>query len=101
MIRAVASAAGAQLLLTPERHRQALRDLARIRTPLLTILFEDDELNPTDPGTMERVMRKVKTGRMVVIPAGPETEGHRTQVNASVCREHVRRFMETIARLCL
>jgi homoserine O-acetyltransferase len=73
-------------------------DLHKIRAPVLTILFEDDELNPTTLGTMERVMPKVKMGRMVVIPAGPETEGHRTQVKASVWREHVRRFMETIAK---
>ncbi len=73
-------------------------DLAKIRAPLLTILFEDDELNPTTLGTMERVMPKVKTGRVVVIPAGPETEGHRTQVKASVWREHVRRFMATISK---
>lgn len=73
-------------------------DLGKIRAPLLTILFEDDELNPTNLGTMERVMPKVKTGRMVVIPTSQETEGHRTQVKASVWREHVRRFMETIAK---
>ncbi|HEX7283297.1 MAG TPA: hypothetical protein VF239_14665, partial [Vicinamibacterales bacterium] len=66
--------------------------------PLLTILFEDDELNPVNLGTMERVMPKVKTGHMVVIPTGKETEGHRTQVKASVWREHVGRFMETIAK---
>jgi hypothetical protein len=47
---------------------------------------------------MERAMPKVKTGRMVVIPAGPETEGHRTQVKASAWREHVRRFMEAIGK---
>jgi homoserine O-acetyltransferase len=73
-------------------------ELGKIRARLLTILFEDDELNPTNLGTMERVMPKVKTGRMVVIPASPETEGHRTQVKASVWREHVRRFMDTIAK---
>jgi homoserine O-acetyltransferase len=73
-------------------------DLHKIRAPVLTILFEDDELNPTTLGTMERVMPKVKTGRMVVIPAGPDTEGHRTQVKASVWREHVRAFMTAIAR---
>ena len=73
-------------------------DLQKIRVPVLTILFEDDELNPANLGIMERVMPKVKTGRMVVIPAGPETEGHRTQVKASVWREHVRRFMDTLPR---
>jgi homoserine O-acetyltransferase len=73
-------------------------DLGKIRAQLLTILFEDDELNPLNLGTMERVMPKVKTGRMVVIPASKETEGHRTQVKASVWREHVRQFMDTLAK---
>jgi homoserine O-acetyltransferase len=73
-------------------------DLHKIRAPVLTILFEDDELNPTTLGTMERVMPKLKTARMVVIPAGPQTEGHRTQVKASVWREHVRRFMNAIPK---
>ena len=73
-------------------------ELGKIRAPLLTILFEDDELNPLNLGIMERVMPKVKTGRMVVIPTGKDTEGHRTQVKATVWREHVRRFMDTIAK---
>jgi homoserine O-acetyltransferase len=73
-------------------------DLGKIRAAVLTILFEDDELNPVNLGTMERVMPKVKTGRMIVIPAGKETEGHRTQVKASVWKEHVRRFMDSIAK---
>ena len=73
-------------------------ELQKIRARVLAILFEDDELNPTNLGTMERVMPKVKSGQMVVIPAGPDTEGHRTQVKASVWREHVRRFMDTLPR---
>jgi len=73
-------------------------DLGRIRAPVLTILFEDDELNPTNLGTMERLMPQVKTGRMVVIPEGPETEGHRTQVKASVWRQHVQTFMDTLRK---
>ena len=73
-------------------------ELGKIRAQVLTILFEDDELNPVNLGTMERVMPMVKTGRMVVIPASKDTEGHRTQVKASVWREHVRRFMDSIAK---
>lgn len=73
-------------------------DLGRIRAPLLTILFDDDELNPTNLGIMERLMPMVKTGRMVVIPAGPYTEGHRTQVKASVWRHHIQAFMETLRK---
>ena len=73
-------------------------DLGKIRARVLTILFEDDELNPTTLGIMERVMPKVKGGRMVVIPAGPQTEGHRTQVKASVWREHLRRFVDDLGK---
>jgi homoserine O-acetyltransferase len=71
-------------------------DLERIRARVLTILFEDDELNPTTLGIMERVMPRVARGQMVVIPAGPDTEGHRTQVKASVWRHHVRAFMDRL-----
>jgi homoserine O-acetyltransferase/O-succinyltransferase len=73
-------------------------ELEKIRARVLTILFEDDELNPVNLGTMDRVMPKVKAGRMVVIPASKETEGHRTQVKAAVWLEHVRRFMDTITK---
>lgn len=72
--------------------------LAAIRARVLTILFEDDELNPVNLGIMERVMPKVKSGQMVVIPAGKDTEGHRTQVKASVWQEHVRRFMDSLGK---
>lgn len=41
-------------------------------------------------------LHPVKTGRMVLIPASPETEGHRTQVKASVWREHVREFVRSL-----
>jgi homoserine O-acetyltransferase/O-succinyltransferase len=68
-------------------------ELERITAPLLTILFADDELNPPELGTMERLMPRVKNGRMVLVPAGPNTEGHRTQVKADVWREHLRTFM--------
>jgi homoserine O-acetyltransferase len=73
-------------------------ELERITAPLLTILFADDELNPIELGTMERVMARVKNGRMVVVPEGPQTEGHRTQVKAEVWREHLRAFMNAVPR---
>ena len=71
-------------------------DLERITAPLLAILFADDELNPPEVGTMERVLARVKNGRMVLVPAGPQTEGHRTQVKAAVWREHVRAFVKAL-----
>jgi homoserine O-acetyltransferase len=73
-------------------------ELGKIRARVLTILFEDDELNPTNLGIMEPLMPKVPSGRMVVIPAGRDTEGHRTQVKASVWRHHLRAFMEALPK---
>jgi homoserine O-acetyltransferase len=72
--------------------------LERITAPLLTILFADDELNPPELGTMERLMARVKNGGMVLVPAGPQTEGHRTQVKAEVWREHVRAFLDRVLK---
>jgi homoserine O-acetyltransferase len=71
-------------------------DLEKIQAPLLSILFADDELNPPELGIMQRLMPRVKTGRMVLVPAGPETEGHRTQVKAEVWREQLRQFMNSL-----
>ena len=71
-------------------------ELERIQAPLLTILFEDDELNPPELGTIDRAMPRVKTGRLVLVPAGPDTEGHRTQVKAIVWREHLRAFLNAV-----
>ena len=71
-------------------------DLERIQAPLLAILFADDELNPPDAADLPGVMRRVPHGRLVVIPAGPETEGHRTQVKASVWRRHVAEFVAAL-----
>jgi homoserine O-acetyltransferase len=73
-------------------------DLGNVRAPVLSILFEDDELNPTNLGILERVMPRVKTGRVVVVPASAETEGHRTQVKASVWKQHLQAFMDSLSK---
>jgi homoserine O-acetyltransferase len=62
------------------------------------VTLEDDELNPTTLGTIERLLPPVKTGRMVVMPAGPDTEGHRPPVKAIAWREHHRAFMDGLKK---
>ena len=69
-------------------------DLDKIRAPLVTILFADDELNPPELGVMEGLIKRVRNGKMVLIPAGPNTYGHRTQVRADVWREHLRQLLD-------
>jgi hypothetical protein len=45
---------------------------------------------------MERLMTRVKNGKMVLVPAGPGTYGHRTQVRAEVWREYLRQFLNAL-----
>ena len=56
--------------------------LERIRASLLAINAADDERNPPETGIMEREMKRVKNGRLFLIPASDQTAGHGTTGNA-------------------
>lgn len=71
-------------------------EVHRITAPLLAILFADDELNPIELGAIEPLIARVPQGRHVVVPAGPATEAHRTQVQASVWAAHVAAFLSSL-----
>ena len=71
-------------------------NLHLVTAPVLAILFEDDELNPPELGIMARVMPRVKNGKLTLIPAGPQTEGHRTQVKATVWRDQLADFLRSV-----
>jgi homoserine O-acetyltransferase/O-succinyltransferase len=71
-------------------------ELEKIRAPLLAILFQDDELNPPELGIIEREMAKVRGGRYVVVPPGPRSEAHRTQVQSALWSEPLAAFMASV-----
>jgi homoserine O-acetyltransferase len=71
-------------------------DLEKMKASLLTILFADDELNPPELGVMDGLMARVRTGKMVMVPAGPATEGHRTQVKAEVWSKYLSEFLNSL-----
>jgi len=75
------------------------KEVAAITAPLLAILFADDELNPVELGVIEPLIAQVARGRHVVIPTGPATEAHRTQVEASVWAAHLGRFLDSLPAL--
>jgi homoserine O-acetyltransferase/O-succinyltransferase len=52
--------------------------LERIEAVVLAINAADDERNPPELGVMEPEMKRLKHGRLVVIPASAETRGHAT-----------------------
>jgi homoserine O-acetyltransferase len=74
-------------------------EVGRITAPLLAILFADDELNPIELGVIEPLIAGVPQGRHVVVPAGRDTEAHRTQVKASVWAAHVAAFLKGLPPL--
>ncbi len=50
--------------------------LEKIRAPLYAVNTADDEVNPPELGILEREIKKVKKGRYILIPTGPNTHGH-------------------------
>ena len=52
--------------------------LERIQAALLAINSTDDERNPPETGIMERELKRVKNGRLYLIPASEQTIGHST-----------------------
>ena len=63
--------------------------LAGIRAPLLAINSADDLINPPELGILEREIRRVKLGRAVLIPMGPQTRGHGTHTMAAVWKQEL------------
>ena len=42
----------------------------------MAINSADDERNPPETGTMQRELKRVKNGKLYLIPASEETRGH-------------------------
>jgi homoserine O-acetyltransferase len=63
--------------------------LEKIRARVLAINSADDERNPPELGVMERAMQRIKNGRYILIPIGPETRGHGTAGLARLWKHHL------------
>jgi homoserine O-acetyltransferase len=72
--------------------------LERIEAPLLAINSADDERNPPETGIMERELKRVKDGRLYLIPASAETRGHGTTSNAKFYEQQLRAFLAEVPR---
>jgi homoserine O-acetyltransferase len=69
--------------------------LERISAPLLAINAADDERNPPETGLMERELKRVKNGRLYLIPASEQTSGHATTGNAKFFAQQLLEFLQT------
>lgn len=70
--------------------------LERIRAPLLAINSADDERNPPETGLLADALRRVKTARLLLIPASAETRGHGTTGLAKFWKDPLKDFLRNI-----
>ena len=68
--------------------------LGRIEAALLAINSADDERNPPDTGILEQAMKRVKTGRLLLIPASADTRGHGTTALAKFWKRQLQDFLD-------
>lgn len=76
----------------PEPH------IDKIEAALLAINSADDERNPPELGLLEAAMKRVKNGRALVIPGGPDTGGHGTAMQANLWAKDLAAFMAKTPR---
>ena len=69
--------------------------LERIAATVLAINSADDERNPPETGITAQAMKRVKNGRLYLIPASAETRGHGTVGMARFYTDELRALLET------
>ena len=69
--------------------------LERIEATLLAINAADDERNPPETGVTDAALKRVKNGKLYLIPASTETRGHLTTGNARFYSQQLRELLAT------
>jgi homoserine O-acetyltransferase len=69
--------------------------LERIEATLLAINAADDERNPPETGVTDAAMKRVRNGKLYLIPASTETRGHLTTGNAKFYQQQLRDLLAT------
>jgi homoserine O-acetyltransferase len=72
--------------------------LEKIQATLLAINSADDERNPPELGILDREIKRVKNGRVLLIPASAQTSGHGTTGSARFWKKEVAQLLETTPR---
>jgi homoserine O-acetyltransferase len=69
--------------------------LEKIEATLLAINAADDERNPPETGVTDAAMKRVKNGRLYLIPASTETRGHLTTGGAKLYKQQLLELLQT------
>jgi homoserine O-acetyltransferase len=80
------------------RDYNASPGLERITAALLAINAADDERNPPETGVMEHELKRVKGGRLYLIPASADTRGHGTTGNAKFWAAQLGEFLQAVPK---
>ena len=69
--------------------------LEKIEAALLAINAADDERNPPETGIMERDVKRLKNGKLYLIPASADTRGHGTTGAAKFFAKQLGEFLQS------
>jgi homoserine O-acetyltransferase len=69
--------------------------IEKIEATLLLINAADDERNPPETGVTEAAVKRIKNGRIYLIPASTETRGHLTTGNAKFYAPQLRELLQS------
>ena len=80
------------------RDYDASAGLERIDAVLVAINSADDERNPPELGILDREIKRVKHGRVHLIPGSPETFGHGTTGHAKFYKDELAALLKSAPR---
>jgi homoserine O-acetyltransferase/O-succinyltransferase len=72
--------------------------LERIEAVLLAINSADDERNPPELGILDREIKRVKNGRVLLIPASADTAGHGTTGQAKWWKNELAELLRSVPK---
>ena len=70
-------------------------DLEKIQAPLLAINSADDERNPPETGITATAIKRIKNGRLYLIPASADTRGHGTTGMAKFYKQQLLQLLQS------
>jgi homoserine O-acetyltransferase len=68
--------------------------MEKIEAALLMINAADDERNPPETGVTEAAVKRIKNGKIYLIPASTQTRGHLTTGNAKFYADQVKELLQ-------
>jgi homoserine O-acetyltransferase len=72
--------------------------LERIQAALLAINSADDERNPPELGLLDNEIKRVKNGRVLLIPANDQTAGHGATFQAKFWKQDLAELLQSVPR---